>query len=84
MEYTIDCSAITDAGGLHDLLAKALNLPGWYGHNLDALYDCLTELENPVHLILTGWDPHAAFAPGFEGVFADAQCDNPDFTAEYA
>ena len=27
----------------HDYLAEALNLPDYYGKNLDALYDCLTK-----------------------------------------
>lgn len=25
-------------------IAEALEFPDWYGHNLDALYDCLTDL----------------------------------------
>ncbi len=28
---------------LHDILSKALDFPEWYGRNLDALYDCLTD-----------------------------------------
>jgi len=29
---------------LHAYLAEKLQLPSWYGANLDALYDCLTEI----------------------------------------
>ena len=29
----------------HEALKEALSLPDHYGHNLDALHDCLTELE---------------------------------------
>ena len=29
---------------LHDYLQEMLPLPAYYGRNLDALYDCLTEL----------------------------------------
>ena len=37
------------------LLGEALALPGWWGRNLDALYDCLTGgLGRPVRLELTG------------------------------
>ena len=84
MEYTIDCSQIHDVKEFHTILSQALDFPDWYGHNLDALYDCLTELPEPVYLILKNWDAAGVFAEGFEGVFNDAQADNPDFTVQYA
>ena len=37
--------------GGHDYLMEALNLPDYYGKNLDALYDCLTEMECEIELI---------------------------------
>ena len=33
---------------VHGLLARALDLPEWYGRNLDALFDCLTDAYEPV------------------------------------
>lgn len=35
----------------HDYLKKALNLPEYYGKNLDALYDCLGEITGEIELI---------------------------------
>lgn len=35
----------------HDYLMEALNLPDYYGRNLDALYDCLCEMECEIELI---------------------------------
>ena len=37
----------------HDYLSEALNFPDYYGKNLDALYDCLTEIgvETEIQLI---------------------------------
>lgn len=36
----------------HDYLKKVFNFPDYYGKNLDALYDCLTEIgiETEIHL----------------------------------
>ena len=84
MEHIIDFSGVTSAEAFHNLLAQKLDLPDWYGHNLDALYDCLTELPEPVNLILKNWNSAADFAPGFESVFSDAQEENTDFTIQYA
>ena len=84
MRLIIDFSLIQTAGEFHHALAQTLEFPDWYGHNLDALYDCLTELPETVHLILKNWNIATAFSEGFENVFQNAQADNPDFTVEYA
>lgn len=76
-QVTIDCSAITDRAAMHSALAEALSFPGWYGRNLDALYDCLTELGEATELILTDWDPTTAWADAFAEVFEEAAGDNP-------
>ncbi len=51
-EIVIDCNGITEKEGLHRLFADTLSLPEWCADNLDALYDCLTDLEEPTHVIL--------------------------------
>ena len=40
----LDGETILDKDMLHDTLAVALDFADWYGRNLDALYDCLTDL----------------------------------------
>lgn len=37
----------------HSHLAKALSLPDYYGGNLDALHDSLTDINEPTHIIVT-------------------------------
>lgn len=37
-----------------ELLGRALALPEWWGRNLDALHDCLTDLGRPVRLEISG------------------------------
>ena len=54
-QIIIDCSAIETPRQFHEALAAAMALPEWYGHNLDAMYDCMTELSQPVTLVLSGW-----------------------------
>lgn len=43
-EYKLDFEGITSKEELHDYLKEQLNLPDYYGRNLDALYDCLMEM----------------------------------------
>lgn len=73
----IDCSNLSHAMELHMKLAELLDFPEWYGNNLDALYDCLTDLAAPVELHLTAWDHANSWSCGFETALADAQESNP-------
>lgn len=45
----IDGKLINSDG--HDYLMSVLNLPEYYGKNLDALYDCLCEMDVEIELI---------------------------------
>lgn len=40
----LDGKEIKNRKMLHDRLEVLLELPYWYGRNLDALYDCLTDI----------------------------------------
>ncbi len=42
--YVIDVSNAQNRNDLHDILSKSLDLPSYYGRNLDALYDCMSDL----------------------------------------
>lgn len=46
----LDAEKLNDRKESHIYLAKKLNLPEHYGRNLDALYDCLTEIDQTVIL----------------------------------
>ena len=45
----------TSTAQLYAALADALGLPSWFGANLDALWDCLTDLSVPTAVVLDGW-----------------------------
>lgn len=46
----LDGARLRDREEAMELLGQALVLPEWWGRNLDALYDCLTDLGRPMRL----------------------------------
>ncbi|KMZ55581.1 barstar family protein [Dorea sp. D27] len=44
-EVTLDAGRLCQKEEAHAYLKERLGLPDYYGANLDALYDCLTELD---------------------------------------
>lgn len=62
----------------HDALARALSFPAYYGRNLDALHDCLTDLDDTQLVITDCSVPARAMEkwPGFLSVFFDSAAEN--------
>ena len=44
MNIVLNCENLAQRKQAHQYLAQMLNFPDYYGKNLDALFDCLTEL----------------------------------------
>ncbi len=61
------------------LLGQALSLPPWWGRNLDALHDCLTDLGRPVRLELGPRETigETAFGRRLLRVLEDAAAETP-------
>ena len=80
LTYRIDCRELSSRAAAHDCFARVFALPAFYGRNLDALYDVLTELP-PCTLLLehTGclYDALGPYAEKLLGVFRDAARENP-------
>lgn len=57
MTVLLDGKVMVDRVSAHTHLAERLELPTYYGRNLDALYDVLTEIGEETEIILT--DPAA-------------------------
>ena len=53
MKVAINCENLLHREQAHEYLAQMLNFPKYYGKNLDALFDCLTELSDCT-IVLTG------------------------------
>lgn len=81
MYLIIDGTLIQDREALHDLLSRELQLPEWYGRNLDALQDCLTDRRQPVDIILlhqeTLMENLGMYGAMFRKVLLDAARENP-------
>lgn len=53
MTITINCGAINTMSEFHEMISHELDFPDWYGNNLDALYDCLTDITEDCSIVLT-------------------------------
>ncbi len=42
----LDCRRLTKQSTAHEYLEEIMEFPGYYGRNLDALYDCLSEMSD--------------------------------------
>ena len=53
-EIVIDGKLMKDKESAHNVIKEAFNFPDYYGRNLDALWDMLSEMSDPVKITLTG------------------------------
>ncbi len=78
----LDGMEIRDRGQLHDLLAASLELPDWYGRNLDALYDCLTDIREDTEVRILHrealYEGLKGYAAALERVLRKAAETNPN------
>jgi len=84
MAILLDGRAMTDRAAAHSHLAERLDLPTYYGRNLDALYDVLTELGTETEIILN--DPEAVvelmgkYGEALLSTMQEAAEENPKLT----
>lgn len=86
-QITIDCRSIPDREAFHRVLARELDLPQWYGRNLDALHDLLTALSEEISLTFSGWtqaeETLGRYALMARKAISHAAATNPKFTVEF-
>ena len=84
MAIILDGRAMTDRVAAHAHLAERLELPTYYGRNLDALYDCLTEIGTETEIVLN--DPAAVaellgkYGEALLATMQEAAEENPKLT----
>ena len=83
----IDGSQMSGRQAAHQHLAERLSFPGYYGRNLDALYDCLTERTADTRLELRHVPALEAALGDYAGALLDtlrdAARDNPRLQVEF-
>ena len=85
-KLTLDCSQISTKIGLHLQLNELLDLPEYYGNNLDALADCLSDIHQDTCLVLE--QPEALsdalgdYAERFFRLLEHCASENPFFHVE--
>ena len=86
MNVILDGTMIMNREMLHDTLSATLRLPAWYGRNLDALYDCLTDVREDTVVVLRdrgALEEHlGSYGHRCLRVLEDASRDNPHIRLE--
>lgn len=81
---TLDGRRMQTRETAHDELQAALSLPGYYGRNLDALHDCLTDIGRPTQITLVNASAMLQGAQGYgarlAAVLLQSAAENPRLT----
>lgn len=78
----LDAKKMTSKNTTHKYLKDVLDLPEYYGENLDALWDCLTEISEDISITIENADVLeenlGEYALQIISLFEDLieQCDN--------
>ena len=84
MRFVLDGGSAGSRETLHQALAAGLRLPEWYGGNLDALHDCLTDITEPAELVIRRAAALEAalggYAAALRRVLADCAAENEAFS----
>ena len=75
-----DFERLQTPDAVYDYLSEELGFPAYFGRNLDALHDCLTDIGSPTRLLLTG--ASAPCARRFLPVIRDAAKCNKHLSVE--
>ena len=82
----LDGKKITSKEQLHKILARELGFPEWYGGNLDALYDCLTDIRESagIHVLHSDalYENLGPMTHGLLRVLRDAAAENSELYVE--
>ena len=75
-EIVINCANIVSMAQIHEILARELNFPQWYGRNLDALHDCLTAISEETRITFLHFPSLPFRSAGLLNVLRDSEREN--------
>ncbi len=74
-EFVIDLAGVSTKEEFHDRVREGIKTPDYYGNNLDALYDILTEDYDGKTIKVSGWDKAASEMRDYIGKFRKMCCE---------
>lgn len=81
MQLILDGKSVTSKTILHDCLQEGLQLPVYYGRNLDGLFDVLAERSEETEIVVIHWETlteHLGhYAAALMDTLYDAAKENP-------
>ena len=80
MEIILDTLCLTEPDAAHAYLKEKLAFPEYYGNNLDALFECLTDICEETVLHMQGQTPESSYFRKLLGVMRGAEAENPRLT----
>ena len=83
-KYILDFAGMSTREQIHSHIAGALSLPAHYGRNLDALYDCLSEISEPTCIGVYNIDSSNGYMESLAQVLSDAAGSNPSLCVFFA
>ena len=86
MKYTLDGALFTDKESAYKQIKTALELPDWFGNNLDALHDALTTLNGEIEFdnVAAMLNDMGAYAVKILRVFIDSAEENKNIKVTFA
>lgn len=73
----LDWEEMQDAEAAHEYLGRKFEFPEYYGGNLDALYECLTEICEDTLIEIHSPEECKEYGKKLYQVFWDAEEENP-------
>ena len=87
MKYVIDLNGVTTRQQFQELVVQSLPCPEYFGRNLDALYDVMTEWNEPTEIVFLQFQEFTHQMPGYaeavENLCMDAMAENENVSVTF-